>query len=76
VVIHFQKGGQKKKKKKLTFLNGRVVVNAGLWFGDPDVDALTRLFYPIEVKKKVIYFTTKWHLQLQILIHLIFRTPL
>ncbi|HEX6488862.1 MAG TPA: hypothetical protein VF137_08350 [Candidatus Dormibacteraeota bacterium] len=27
---------------------GRVVVNAGLWLGDPDVDALQRLVYPIE----------------------------
>jgi hypothetical protein len=27
---------------------GKVVVNAGLWLGDPDVDALQRLVYPIE----------------------------
>jgi hypothetical protein len=27
---------------------GRVVVNAGLWVGDPDVDALQRLVYPVE----------------------------
>lgn len=27
---------------------GRVVVNAGLWLGDPDVDALQRLVYPVE----------------------------
>jgi hypothetical protein len=26
----------------------RVVVNAGLWLGDPDVDALQRLVYPVE----------------------------
>jgi hypothetical protein len=46
----------KEKNKKINFLNARVVVNAGLWFGDPDVDALTRLFYPIEVKKKSFLF--------------------
>jgi hypothetical protein len=27
---------------------GKVVVNAGMWLGDPDVDALQRLVYPIE----------------------------
>jgi hypothetical protein len=27
---------------------GRVAVNAGLWLGDPDVDALTRLTFPID----------------------------
>jgi Reversibly glycosylated polypeptide len=27
---------------------GRVVVNAGLWLDDPDVDAIQRLVYPIE----------------------------
>lgn len=26
---------------------GRIVVNAGLWLGDPDVDAATRLYRPI-----------------------------
>jgi len=32
-------------------VNGNVVVNAGFWFGDPDIDALTRIYYfnkPIE----------------------------
>ena len=43
-------------KKKIKNEYGRVVVNAGLWFDDPDVDALTRLFYPIEVKKKSKFF--------------------
>ncbi len=28
---------------------GRVVVNAGLWLDDPDIDALTRLYAPIRV---------------------------
>lgn len=28
---------------------GRVVVNAGLWLGDPDIDAVTRLAAPIDV---------------------------
>lgn len=28
---------------------GRVVVNAGLWLGEPDVDAVTRLVTPVEV---------------------------
>ena len=26
---------------------GRVMVNAGLWLDDPDVDALTRLYFPV-----------------------------
>jgi hypothetical protein len=29
--------------------HGRIVVNAGLWMGDPDVDALTRLSFPLNV---------------------------
>jgi hypothetical protein len=29
-------------------VEGRVAVNAGLWLGDPDVDALQRLVYPVE----------------------------
>lgn len=28
----------------------RPVVNAGLWIGDPDIDALTRLYYPVETR--------------------------
>lgn len=28
--------------------SGKVVVNAGLWVGDPDVDAVQRLAYPVE----------------------------
>lgn len=31
----------------LSEVQGRVVVNAGLWLDDPDVDALTRLYAPI-----------------------------
>jgi hypothetical protein len=46
-------------KKIIKNLVGRVVVNAGLWFDDPDVDALTRLFYPIEVKKVSKFFKDK-----------------
>jgi hypothetical protein len=30
-------------------VKGRVVVNAGLWLDDPDIDALTRLYAPIRV---------------------------
>jgi hypothetical protein len=47
------------KNKTVNFLNGRAVANAGLWFDDPDVDAITRLFYPIEVKKKSKLFYDK-----------------
>jgi len=32
-------------------VHGKVVVNAGLWLGDPDVDALQRLVYPIEATR-------------------------
>ena len=32
---------------------GRVVVNAGLWLGDPDVDALQRLVYPVDAVRYV-----------------------
>ncbi|MBF0518528.1 MAG: hypothetical protein HQK92_02260 [Nitrospirae bacterium] len=32
-------------------ITGRIVVNAGLWLDDPDVDALTRLFVPVRVTK-------------------------
>ena len=46
-------------KKIIKNLEGRVVVNAGLWFDDPDVDALTRLFYPIEVRKVSKFFKDK-----------------
>jgi hypothetical protein len=35
----------------------RVVVNAGLWIGDPDVDAMTRLCKPIDV---IGFDATKW----------------
>ncbi len=28
----------------------RCVVNAGLWVGDPDVDAITRIYYPVETR--------------------------
>jgi len=30
----------------------RVVVNAGLWLGDPDVDAITRIVTPVQVTKR------------------------
>ena len=33
---------------KKTTDNIRVVLNAGLWLGDPDIDALSRLFWPIK----------------------------
>lgn len=36
---------------------GRVVVNAGLWLGDPDIDAVTRLNHPVNVtgiKKEIV----------------------
>jgi hypothetical protein len=29
----------------------RAIVNAGLWLGDPDVDALSRLYWPVNVTK-------------------------
>jgi len=32
-------------------LNRKVVVNGGLWLGDPDIDAITRLTSPIDVYK-------------------------
>lgn len=37
---------------------GRVIVNAGLWLGDPDIDAVTRLAAPIDVTayKRAGYF--------------------
>ena len=43
--------GQRWKPQETTVgsRSGRVVVNAGLWLGDPDVDALQRLVYPVEV---------------------------
>ena len=28
----------------------RPVVNAGLWAGDPDIDALTRIYFPVEAR--------------------------
>ena len=28
----------------------RPVVNAGLWTGDPDIDALTRIYFPVEAR--------------------------
>jgi glycosyltransferase involved in cell wall biosynthesis len=28
----------------------RPVVNAGLWTGDPDIDALTRIYFPVETR--------------------------
>lgn len=36
----------KREKKK-----GKIVVNVGLWLGDPDIDALTRIVLPIKVKQ-------------------------
>ncbi|PIR89077.1 MAG: hypothetical protein COU07_03230 [Candidatus Harrisonbacteria bacterium CG10_big_fil_rev_8_21_14_0_10_40_38] len=38
---------EKITKKKKT---GKVVVNAGFWLEDPDIDAITRLTIPIDVK--------------------------
>jgi hypothetical protein len=41
--------------------DGRVVVNAGLWLGDPDVDAVTRLSCPIHsiaLKEKRVMLDT------------------
>ena len=29
----------------------RPVVNAGLWTGDPDIDALTRIYFPVEARQ-------------------------
>jgi len=38
----------REEKTQETDRTGRVVVNAGLWLGDPDVDALQRLVYPVD----------------------------
>lgn len=35
-------------KSSFTTTRGRLVVNAGLWLGDPDIDAVTRLNGPVE----------------------------
>lgn len=39
------------KKENFNIRNAkkRVVVNAGFWLGDPDIDAVSRLFWPIRV---------------------------
>jgi len=41
------KGGEISKTMKKV----KVVLNAGLWLGDPDIDAITRLSFPIDVKE-------------------------
>lgn len=38
-------------KDEIEEKNIRVVVNAGLWLGDPDIDAITRLATPLDVIK-------------------------
>lgn len=43
---------QRKAQKDLVTLHhakARVVVNSGFWLGDPDIDAVSRLFWPIRV---------------------------
>lgn len=43
---------RKTEKELITILKEKVhvVVNSGFWLGDPDVDAVSRLFWPIRVK--------------------------
>lgn len=43
--LHRQKDG----KLTETMQKGKVIVNAGLWLGDPDLDAVTRIGTPINV---------------------------
>jgi hypothetical protein len=45
--------GMRFKKEKTTIKkkNVKIVVNAGFWLEDPDVDAISRLFHPIDVVK-------------------------
>lgn len=46
---------ESESRKTITKKEGRVVVNAGLWLEEPDIDAVTRLCFPIhvvEVSKK------------------------
>jgi len=49
---------RKVQKETITIHHGKrkVVVNAGLWLDDPDVDAVTRLYYPVravDIKKEM-----------------------
>lgn len=46
-------------KKSIKEVSGRVVVNAGLWLDDPDVDALTRLYFPVRAIKPSPFFEDK-----------------
>lgn len=46
-------------KKNISQIKGRAVVNAGLWMEEPDVDALTRLYFPINVIGKSKHFKSK-----------------
>ncbi len=62
----FHRGFPLSKRTEATFANrsivsreGRVVVNAGLWFGAPDVDAITNLNFPIDDAKKSNNFQHK-----------------
>jgi len=41
-----------KTKVKKEERKGKIVVNAGLWLDDPDIDALTRMNLPIKVKRE------------------------
>lgn len=40
----------KEENWKFTDAIRRPVVNAGLWAGDPDIDALTRIYFPVEAR--------------------------
>ncbi len=40
-----------KSTNTFTITEGRVMVNAGLWLGEPDVDAITRLSLPVNATK-------------------------
>src|SRR6266511_3292780 len=42
--------GKRWQDERWTFTEAvrRPVVNAGLWTGDPDIDALTRIYFPVE----------------------------
>lgn len=46
-------------KKTIKKIKGRVVVNAGLWLEEPDVDALTRLYFPVDVSEPSKHFKEK-----------------
>jgi len=47
------------EEKTIEKIKGKVVVNAGLWLGDPDIDAFARLSFPIKTKGPSKYFQEK-----------------